>query len=603
MVDTPRRKRRLNKNDWSALAQRIVEDKNRRQRERADDEEKWEQIDRQVAMEKPKWAKGTPDWFPNTPLPLQAETLELLSADARRMMFPPERSFFEAKASFTEDDAKRLNFDGILAATAGLPINAAIKQRGPEILASAIVKGFLENIHTKYDLRHQWDLLNAEAFKYGTFVARLKTVSRETFTNEFRGVMRGEDRFPALGASSIKNTYLDDSPSRALHEGMAIQPSIIRCYTMHVDDLAIAARGPTDPTNENGGWMPATLKNIEAKDNDHVDIIEEEGDITVPRSSGPSMFLPNRVVTAVMGQGEPAIVRFREWPFPFRSYIIGYYQSDAVSDVYGTSPLMKGAPIYTAAVHALNQMTAAGMLSVGPPMSYSPDDPYLANGPNIEPWAQWKASTTPTPMTTGRVAELRQVYFDLLSQYSDVTGITAPRLGQQTKSHQTAFAIDSEQTRGVTRTVDYVRSVLMGPMTTFLHMELEMARKMGKQTIFLPGYDGYIEISGSQLPKHVTFQVNGAGQPAEEREREQNLLQTIQSLVALEELVAQRGGTPLDLDAIRRRVAERGGLNLDEFLAGAPGGVPGATPGAAAVPGAAPLATADPTSNVVPVGG
>ncbi|NUP96652.1 MAG: hypothetical protein HUU28_10865, partial [Planctomycetaceae bacterium] len=79
---------------------------------------------------------------------------------------------------------------------------------------------------------------------------------------------------------------------------------------------------------------------------------------------------------------------------------------------------------------------------------------YDVDLPRIAPYEIWRTLTKPEVVAVGNPAGLLQVYLGYLKQYEDLTGVSAPRLGAQTKSHTTAFAVDAEITRGLVRTVD-----------------------------------------------------------------------------------------------------------------------------------------------------
>tara|TARA_Y100000310_G_scaffold343439_1_gene451077 strand:+ start:6172 stop:8013 length:1842 start_codon:yes stop_codon:yes gene_type:complete len=588
MVDTPRiRKRVITPNDWKNVAETIIEEFRRRKGARADLELRWAEVDRQVAMHPDTESEHA--WIPNLELPLQAETLEVLNADARRLLFPPDRSFFSAHTSMTEQDQTNLNFQSYIENINSDPVARHIDQKGPQVFGNMLARAVLEDYHTQYDFRGVWDLINAENFKYGTTAPKMRAATRDMFTNEFRGVIRDTERLPALTPVSIKETYLDDAPSRLTGEGFMIQPTHLRSYLIDLNDLALAAKkGSKDPTKENGGWMPAKLKNIEPLPDprNHVRVIEQDGDLMVTRSTGPSIFIPNVIVSVVLGGGNGTVFRFREKEFGFRSQIPSYYHRDDVDVPYGVSPLIKGAPIHRSATVALNLLMATAHLQVMPPVRYERDDYLLqaAGGPVIEPGAMWDSISKIEAIKIGDINGMLAAYQLLLAQYAEVTGITAPRLGQQTKSHQTAFAIDTEQTRGVVRTVDYVRNLANGPMQTVLHMEYEMAKKLLKnKQIFIPELGAYVEVSGSQLPKHVTFEVHGAGGTIEEREKEQKFLNAIRAFASLEPLVrqlkAQGADVTLgDIDEVRRALLRIGDINDTEaFFAEQSAGLPPGT--------------------------
>lgn len=175
-----------------------------------------------------------------------------------------------------------------------------------------------------------------------------------------------------------------------------------------------------------------------------------------------------------------------------------------------------------------------------------------------------------------------QVYLLHLNHYSDVTGVNASRLGAQTKSHTTAFAKDVEDTRGQSRTVDFVTSLLQSFYTKWLHMEYQMARAtMTKPiTYYLPmiGYQGWVEVTKSQLPDEATFTVLGAGGPQDELAKEAREDVAVQSAVQIEVAELQRaaaGGPPvtehLDLSSMKRARLRRAFTDVDEFIKPAEG--------------------------------
>ena len=71
-----------------------------------------------------------------------------------------------------------------------------------------------------------------------------------------------------------------------------------------------------------------------------------EGDLVIPRS-GKDIPVTNWIVTVAVGN-HARVVRWRQQPLPFRSYITGVYENDQLNDVYGSSPLTRGRPIQEA---------------------------------------------------------------------------------------------------------------------------------------------------------------------------------------------------------------------------------------------------------------
>lgn len=576
-------RRRLNKKDWGRLADSIVDEWGRRKSARAQLDSRWVEIDRQIRME----ARGTVDhatgwvmdqihpWMRATELPWQATALETLLADSRRLLFPPDRETFTATASVSEKDLRALDFASYIEPDPVNQVGRAIDAQGPQIFANNVVRRFLEWVHRQYAYDDQWDLLNGEAFKYGTFVGQMRRVRREVHFDTFRGVVRRETLLPVLIPLPIKNVFLDDSPARVLREGEMIQPSHIVWKRMRVDDLVLAARkGSTDPESDVGGWILAHIDGLEGDADGCVDVLEMEGDVLIPRKTGEGIYVPNVIITVATsssksGAAERQVIRYREQKFPFRSFIVGHYQMDDSDSAYGTSPLMKGYPLQCAGSDALGRAMAGAALAVAPPVKYDPADHWLrrVGGPIIEPGAQWPALTTPEVMGDWRIAEISALLSFLKNEYDLHTGMSAPRLGEQTKSHQTRGAVEQENTRGLVRTVDYVRSTMKGPMLSSLFMEYEMARTLGRQTIHLPDYHGFVEFEGKQLPEFVDFTLHGAGGPYEEAQKDERYFAALRTFVELEPIVRQFGGKPGNMDAIREAALRRGGVvDIDKFF-------------------------------------
>lgn len=577
----------FSKHDWQSVAEHIIEEWSRRKRKRADDEMRWKEVDRQLAME-PVRAPTDPAWMPDLELGWQSQTHETLVSDCRRLIFPSDRNFFACKAALaTLEDVRRINFDSFAGGRGltdvqvrALPaVPRTIRAHGEQMFADRLPVAMLEKFHQLYDFRSAVDGLNAEAIKYGAYVGHVKWVTDETVNDDFSGGR--PSRYPALVPCSMWTTFLDDSPAKLFAEGIRVGPGIIRTYNMRLSDLRLAAKeGSKDVTDPMGGWRRQAIATVDEsmKDGtrDHVQIIRFDGDLIVPRSGKDSIFLPN-VIIDVCDQG-PCVVRYRERDLPFVPYIIGYYHRDSLLSPYASSPMIKGVPIQNAATRALREWLACASLHARPPVRYNPYDPNYTKqgGPELVPGATWPAHTSPDVVLVGDPTAIMAGYMDLRRQYEEETGVNPVRLGQQTKSHQTAFAIDQEMTRGMVRTVDYVSASLHGGLRTFLYMEYEMARQVGEVSLFMPAYGGFVVASGQNLPKTVEFSIAGAGAPIDERERRNNELAAMQALIATAPAAVQAGGRAPDINAIQEDIARLGGLQdrLDRYFP-TPAGVAG----------------------------
>ncbi len=590
--------------DFERVAEWVQDEAQQRKGRRTDHEIRWKEVDRQVKMDPiPKHADGGrpidgTEWMPQMELPLQAQALELLNADARRLMFPDDRNFFSVRAQMDGEKLESMiskpMIEGLDNTVEALLAFAGLKEIDQETL-DEIHAAALRHYHRQYDYRGVWDLLNAEAFKYGTFVGRGMRVDPSKFTNDLDGVRRiGKGKIPVIVPRTIWHTYLDDSADAIMHEGLMIEPGVIEWRWRKLEDIRKAAGfGKNNPADESGGWMKKKLAGIEPfeKSRNLVQVIDFEGDVVIPRNSGPSIFLPNAMLTVLVSRAGPVVIRYREREFAFRSYFFGHYHRHDVQSAYATSPLMIGSPLHKAATELHGRLLQAAALNTEPPIRWDPSDWYLEamGGPQVFPRAMWKANTTPEPIKIGDIGMALQAYLSILQQYADATGISAPRLGAQTKSHQTASAVATEVGRGMVRTVDYVRATMFGPMSVSLNMEMEMARKSLKdEVVYLDKYETFLRLDGADLSPLTIFDVHGAAGPSEERESRQNKLQALQTVIGIEIQkfqLAQATGAPyrpLDLDSIQKTVLREGGWgDVDTLITGAGANV-ASPPGAGA---------------------
>jgi hypothetical protein len=606
--------RRFTARDWSYIAEYVIEEYERRKQLRRDREKQWKEIDRQIAMEPNLAFKLTHDgkidvkkrWMSEMELPLQAQALEVLTADARRMMFPTGGSFFSANAAVTDEYLRTVDFQSIIMGDEN-EVPSKINQDN----ANKLVEGFLLHQFRQYDHVQRFDKINAEAFKYGMGVGRGRLETMSVLLHEALGVRREMQRIPTLVPCSIKNHYLDDAlPST--HSAHMLSPSHISVDRLKLAALAVAAsKGSKEPNDADGGWMPQALGRLKEDDNGYVQLIEMEGDIVVPRKTTRSFVLHGAIVTVALGSAEKkdeaatrAVVRFRWRQTPYSSYVLFPYHFEGSEDTYPTSPLMKGRPVQIMAVDALNRLMDSAALKNAPPVGYDKDDTHFAaqGGPVIEPYAQWGSidSVNVHSEVGGEPSTMAAVLQQAISFYAELTGVLPARLGAQTVSHTTAFAKDAELQRGAVRTVDYVNSAGQGPITRWLHMAYDMSRRAlsnnAQVKFYIPAYGGFVQVSKAQLPEHVLFEWHGAGGPAEEMQKQQKKLAALGLALKMDQLGVATGQPPdVDLSAAKREVLREGGwTDIDVILrtrpapqqSAAPGVPPGASPadtGAAAL--------------------
>lgn len=366
---------KLNKNDLVSLGDYIKAEFERRKVKRHDLEMTWAEIDRQIAMIPVARRVDTgnaEDWYPDIELPLQFNAMEVIGADTRRLKFPRGTSWFSVSADISDQYTKRWQKrrDGSPLLSGGgfsFEEDSEFKQLAQQVdldqeTGNVLTKATMDHYHRMYDFRTQMDLFDAEMIKYGTGVVRVRPVKTSSFSMDFRGKRTEGMVGPAVIPCDIKRTYLDITPNSVMHEGVMIAPLTLREGTMSLDGLILAAR----KGGKERGWMSKQIKELIPEGEIRgIQIIEGEGDFVVPRSRG-SIYLPNFLVTIAVMQGRVRVVRMRENPLPFRSYVVGHYMRDRVDTPYGASPLMKGQPVQEAASAIMNDLLAASRFGSRP---------------------------------------------------------------------------------------------------------------------------------------------------------------------------------------------------------------------------------------------
>jgi hypothetical protein len=595
--DKQDKEKSLTPNDWSLVAHWVMSEKERRanDKRRVELDLIWKEIDRQLSMRPlPRQVQSgqKQDWFPDVELPLQFDCLEVNAADVRRLIFPRGSEWYSVSSDLSDDYEKRFKKRRESVPMLGA---RAVPMKIDQDTANILAKSAIDHYHRVYDFRSKVDLFIIENLKYGTAVARVKEVSLHKFHHDFRGLRTEKQTGPALIPCSIKNTWLDDTPLAVMHEGLSVAPGHIRGGWRKLRDVqnAISIGGPER------GWRQAALRKIEAVESNDgrdgcVEYLEYEGDLIVPRTRGDSIFLPNVEVTVAVGKGGPEVIRFKENKFAFSSYIVGTYMRDDLSSPYGTSPLMKGQPLQEAATSCMNDLLGAAAISGRPPGWYDRNDSELAakGGPDLYPGAM---TPTDSPdaiefMDAPEVAPLINAYAGVLKQYEDMTAVNDPRRGGATKSHTTAYANDMEQTRGLTRTDDFVQGLEYGPLTSMLYMEYEIVKSCMKTPypiqVDAGGVEGWVNIASGDLADNVAFKVHGSMGVLNERQQAEAFAQATNMALQVAGIAAQFG-QPIAMqfmEIVLEGYRRAGINNAAKFVGPTGGGNAGAAPPAPAVP-------------------
>lgn len=592
-------------NEWDRIGASIKEEKEERAKtpRRRDLEMRWAQIDRQLSMipvERVLDSGSKDAWMPNTEWPTQFNALEVILDDADRMSFPQGREWFTVSSYMSDKyvnrfEKRREKFP--LIGDDATPI--IFTQETADIL----VKAVFDHFHSIYDFRGMNKLLMGEEIKYGTSDSLIRATKHPHFDENSRGKMITG---PALVPFSIKNTYLDDSPTAVLREGFKKRGTIIRQSHKHLEDLKRAARAG----GAERGWRMSAVNQLEAqmekdKNKDQIEILVSDGDhFLIDR------WLPNTRITVAVANNDRKVIRFEE--DQDNEHLTGYYLRDDVNSPYGVSPLMKGAPIQQALSEGVNRMMMVAALEGEPPVAYDRYDAALAaqGGPDLGPGGQ---NGLENPDSIKKIFDLNPESMVVVVQflnkaYEDVTGVNDPRRGAETKSHTTAFAKDIESARGQVRTESYVEDRERGLMTTMLHKEYKIIKRtITKPTpIFVDakGIKGWVVVSAADLPDQIGIIVHGALGPLAERENIETKQAAFVNIIDLQLKGAQlqQAQVPVklaevDIEAMQKEIAQDSGINdTERFITraaepaqqpqGGPG-VPGAggqPPGAGAPP-------------------
>lgn len=577
----------FSRDDFRPMADFIYQEWQRRKNDRKDLEKQWDEIDRQLRLEPNRKHKSTAhgqriqrlDWMSETELPLQAQTLEMLMADAKRMKFPRIGKWFKGRAGMTDDYMERFAELRSPTGSDDEP-HTRVQQDVGDRLAEAVVQHW----HDQYDFQGHYDQIDAEAFKYGTGIGRIRKTTKRSIQHTQRGAMEKDETFPMLIPQSLRETYLDDRHEAIAAEGYALGPLFIYERTQNIDDLRMAAdAGKSDVTDEvSGGWDKQNLKQINGDKDGRVTTLEAEGDLIVPRADSTSIFLRNVIVNIAIGQsdsseGTPVVFRVRFRKNVVSSYLVHPYHRTRPHEPYATSPLMMGWPIQDAATQSLNRVIDSGLLNTMPPLSYRSDEPQFAatGGPNVAPGAQWDTASKVDPIYIGAPQHLLEVYKALLQQYYDVTGVNKPRLGQQTTSHTTATAKQAELQQSQIRTVDFVQSSLRGPMTRLLDIEykmgLEEMRSDKNLSLYIDEWDEFVHIQKGHLPDLVHWQAIGSAAASANEQEQAERMEAVQFALQLDQMRVQMGEPPkIDQGQLMEHVLRQGGWQDIPFLTNSP---------------------------------
>lgn len=491
------KKHRIRKEDWTRIERYIKGELDRRQNSeyRSAHERIWREVDRQLRMEPMQRVNERgqalpPSWNSAFELGELSKTSEVIAADVRRIIFPMDRSWFEAHVELAPEVTPQ-----------GPRPNAEAQKQSDGLLRSLMVQQ-----HQDFGFKARFDLSIKEALHHGCFVAEILW-QQEMMVYE--GSQVGLIGSPCWIPHSMWNCYPDESPSVATTSMFYTGSMIIRKF-MPRHKLE-AMRG--------AGWMPSQFSKIpknehrdgkvETKD---VELLLYYGDLNVERSDGEDIYLPNS--KAILANGTIVFYAANELPYP--NVIYGGYERQDPRDPYFTSPLIKQSPIQKIASILANKFIDGISLKVEPPLVYDGNDPYFVqnDGPVIAPGAKTatKGSTEFKEIQIGEPKWALEGLQMALRQMQEGTGVSAVRTGLPNTDRQTATEVVKVAQGAEVRTIDFIDK-LNANLRTFLYMQHELNKRELKRYSFYNSEMGtadFVRVTRKDLPENAHFDIVGA---------------------------------------------------------------------------------------------
>jgi hypothetical protein len=505
------KERKIRNADWNKVETHVtaIYDERKDSTFRKENEEKWKEIDRQIAMNTmrrvdEKGKELPPSWHNVLELGELSKASEIITSDVMRITFPTDKVWFQPHVY--------LNWP--LDPNTGRPKSDTKKQK----IADGLLRNLMSQQHQDFGFKARFRLSIKEALHHGSFGAEIR------FEREM--MVKDEGRVRTVGAPvwhpySMWNTYPDPAPS-VIGTNMFYTGSMIFVDYMPLSKLKGIAKGD--------GWMQDRLNKVEAQENKtkagktkDVELVKFYGDITIDRSDG-DIFLPNAKVIIA----NKKLVYYAANDLPFAPVIYSGYERQDVRDPYYTSPIIKQSPMQKFSTIMANKFADAVALKVEPPIEYDGNDPdYVANdGPSIAPGAK-----TPTKsMGKGmQILDIGEPSFALqalqmgLRHMQEGTGVSALRSGSTNSDRQTAFEVNKVAQGAEIRTIEFI-DVVSPALRAFLYMQHELNR------LYLDDYEFYndelhtpdvVRAKKSDIQANACFEIVGAkGMLGEEQRTE-----------------------------------------------------------------------------------
>lgn len=507
--------RKINKKDWDRASEFVtsVYDDRKDSTFRKEHEEKWTEIDRQIAMNPMRrlseGGKELPkSWHNVIELGELSKDSEVITSDVMRIVFPQDKSWFQPHV--------KLNWP--VDPKTGRPASDSQKQK----MADGLLRSLMVQQHQDFGLKARIRLSVKEALHHGSFGAEVR------FEKELMAKDGGKIKLvgsPVWVPYSMWNTYPDPSPS-VVGTNMFYTGSMIFVDYMPLSKLKRMS---------GKGWMGERIEKVEEEEHQiksgktkDVELIKFFGDITIQRSDG-DIYLPNSKV--LLANKEIVFYDTNDLPYP--PVIYGGYERQDVRDPYYTSPIIKQSPNQKAASITMNKFLDASGLKVEPPIEYDGNDPeYVMNdGPVIAPGAKTPTKSMGKGMQILDIGDPSWALKGLeifMRQLQEGTGVSALRSGTTNSDRQTAFEVNKVAQGAEIRTVEF-NSQFEANLRTFLYMQHELNR------LYLDEYEFYndemhtpdvVIAKNSDIQASSYFEVVGSRGLLGEEQRTERISQT-----------------------------------------------------------------------------
>jgi hypothetical protein len=456
----------------------------------------WKEVDRQVAMQPPKAIKrsGNPDedWHNAVQLGLLADALEILSADALRLTFPGDRSWYSPHVHL----APEIDENG-----------EEVTDRQMQRMADGVLRSLMSQQHSDFGFRDRTKLSVKESLKHGSMVVEVMWDSMAKFHG---GSGVEQLAAPVWQPHSMWNCF----PDHSAH--------VIGTDLIYRGSMIIKSTLPYDVVKKMKNWV--NVDQIKKpKGSTPVDIVTLHGDLVLPRSSGPDMYLPNR--KTIFADNQFVFSQINDTAYC--PLIYTGYERDDVRDPYYSSPLIKRAPTAKMATSSANKFLDSVDLKTEPPLVYEQHDTFFASngGPDISPGA--KSPTTGAAniklIETGDPMVALQGLQYAINEVEKGTGSNAVRQGVSSGTEQTATEVVKAEQRGELRTVDFVGVLERQALRPFLYMQHDLnLKKLTDYPIFndeIHTPDFLILSKGDLGKREAHFEIVGSRQLLGEEQR------------------------------------------------------------------------------------